>query len=323
MKKYIALICAILMLLLTACNKTPPTSTPTDNPTQSEQPTENTQTTPPPVEKNPINTMEKLSWVDGVISVTKQTFSKQLKGAVAYKVLYESANGKLSADVVLPDDYTNEEKHYTVLIYFPQVGTYIDSLASNYALNDIIVIRPYARGYDESEGTRDLGGQRDLADSQKLLEIFSSASFIENSKIFVAGSSEGSVNALRLFAEDTERRISGCAVVDVVTDLPSFGAFRGEGVQKLFAAFIGKTYEEAPEEYDLRSAVKFSEKLDRPILLLHFMQSPIFPVEQTDALYELLKDSNKECTYYKIDALACDFQGESLQRLLSWMNKYD
>lgn len=323
MKKYIALICAILMMLLTACNKTPPTSTPTDNPTQSEQPTENTQTTPPPVEKNPINTMEKLSEVDGVISVTKQTFSKQLKGAVAYKVLYESANGKLSVDVVLPDDYTNEDKHYTVLIYFPQVVTYIDSLAENYALNDIIVIRPYARGYDESEGTRDLGGQRDLADSQKLLEIFSSASFIENSKIFVAGSSEGSVNALRLFAEDTERRISGCAVVDVVTDLPSFGAFRGEGVQKLFAAFIGKTYEEAPEEYDLRSAVKFSEKLDRPILLLHFMQSPIFPVEQTDVLYELLKDSNKECTYYKIDALACDFQGESLQRLLSWMNKYD
>ena len=324
MKKYIALICTIFMLLLTACNdQTLPTETPTDTLAQSEQLTYNGESTPPVEEGNPINTMEKLANVEGVISVTKQTFSQQIKGAVAYKVLYESENGKLATDVVLPDDYANENKHYPVLIYFPQVGTHIESLASNYALNDIIVIRPYAREYDESEGVRDLGGKKDLADSQKLLEIFDSASFIENSKIFVAGSSEGSVNALRLFAEDAEKRISGCAVVDVIADLPAFGDFRGAGVQNLFASLIGKTYEEAPEEYDLRSAVKFSEKLDRPILMLHFLQTPIVSVEQTDALYDLIKDANKECTYHKIDALSGDFQGESLQRLLSWINKYD
>lgn len=183
--------------------------------------------------------------------------------------------------------YKNDSLHDgKFLIYFPQVGTYIESLASN-------------------------------------LEIYDSASFIENAKIFVAGSSEGSVNALRLLAEDTEKRISGCAVVDVIADLPAYGVFRGEGVQKLFVSLIGKTYEEAPDEYDLRSAVKFSEKLDRPILLLHFLQSPIMSVEQTDALYDLIKDTNEDCTYHKIDALSTDFSGESLQRLLSWINKYD
>ncbi len=324
MKKYIAIFCVILMLLLTACNnQTPPAENPTDKPTQSEQPIDNGETIPPLEEKNSITTMEKLADIDGVISVTKQPFSSQIKGAVAYKVIYESTNGKLAADVVLPDDYTSEKKQYTVLIYFPQIGTYIESLASNYALNDIIVIRPYARGYDESEGVRDLGGEKDLADSQKLLEIFDSASFIENSKIFVAGSSEGSVNALRLFAEDTEKRISGCAVVDVIVDLPAYGAFRGEGIQNLFASLIGKTYEEAPEEYDLRSAVKFTQKLDGPILLLHFLQSPLVSVEQTDTFYDLIKDTNKDCTYHKIDALSGDFREESLQRLLSWINKYD
>ena len=321
MKKYIALICAIFMLLLTACNnQPPPTETPTGTPTQPEQPTDNS---PSPEEKNHINIMEKLTEVDGVLSVTKQNFSSQINGAVAYKILYESENGRLAADVVLPGDYVNENKHYPVLIYFPQVGTQIESLASNYALNDIIVIRPYARGYDESEGLRDLGGQKDLADSQKLLEIFDSASFIEDSKIFVAGSSEGSVNAFRLFAEDADKRISGCAVVDVIADLPAFGDFRGVGVQNLFASLIGKTYEEDPEEYDLRSAVKFSDKLDRPILILHFLQSPLMSVEQTDALYDLIKDTNKDCTYHKIDALSEDFSRESLQRLLSWINKYD
>ena len=357
MKKYIALFFAILALFLTACS-TPPaggaedtsdtlsveesthaateateaevTSEQTDTaPLSTEEaisePTTETPTTEAltlvPEKDNSISSMEKLTLVDGVISVKKQTFSTQIKGAVAYKVIYESENGKLAADVVLPNDYKN--KNYPVLIYFPQVGTYIESLASNYALNGIIVIRPYARGYDESEGMRDLGGQKDLADSQKLLEIFDSASFIKSSKIFVAGSSEGSVNALRLVAEDTDKRISGCAVVDVVADIQGYGEFRGDGVKNLFSALIGNTYEEAPEEYDLRSAVKFTEKLDRPILILNYTQSAFISEEQVDGFYELLSESNKNCTYNKIDTLSSDFLGEGLQRLLSWINKYD
>ncbi len=324
MKKCVVLFCVILVLLLTACdNQTPPVQPPADTPTQSEQQADNSQITPSPEEKNPISTMEMLTDVDGVISVTRQNFTlDNINGAVAYKVLYESENGKLAADVVLPEDYAEENKNYTVLIYFPEALTYIEGLASNYALNDIIVIRPYARGYDESEGMRDLGGQKDLEDSQKLLEIFDSASFIENSKIFVAGSSEGSINVLRLFAEDAEKRISGCAVVDVIADLPAFCSFRGERIQNLSSALIGKTYEEAPEEYDIRSAVKFTQKLDRPILLLHYLQVPIFSVEQTDAFYDTLKDTNKDCTYHKIDELASDFSGEGLQKLLSWINEY-
>ena len=126
-----------------------------------------------------------------------------------------------------------------------------------------------------------------------------------------------------LFRSDVEKRISGCAVVDVISNLKAFGEYRGEGISNLMSNFIGKTYEESPEEYELRSAVNFSEKLDRPILMIHFSQNHLFPVEQTDALYDLLKDSNKDCTYHKIDAFSGDFQGESLQRLLSFINKYD
>ena len=334
MKKYLVLICAVLMLMLAACNNqvvniddvtesvADGEDTETVASTQSEKITDNTEADPQPVKKD-ITSMENLTKVDGVRSVAKQTFKSQINGAVAYKVLYESENGKLSADVVLPTDYNSENKKYPVLIYFPQITMPIETLASYYALNGIILIRPYARGYGESEGARDLGGEKDLADSKTLLEIFDSASFIENSKIFVAGSSEGSVNALRLFAEDSEKRISGCAVIDVISDLPAFAEFRGQGVKTLFENLIGKTYEEAPEEYDKRSAVKFSEKLDRPILIIHYTQVPIMSVEQTDALYDLIKDNNKDSAYYKIDALSGDFQGEGLNRLLSFINKYD
>ena len=75
MKKYIALICTIFMLLLTACNdQTLPTETPTDTLAQSEQLTDNGESTPPVEEENPINTMEKLANVEGVISVLIKRF---------------------------------------------------------------------------------------------------------------------------------------------------------------------------------------------------------------------------------------------------------
>lgn len=331
-------ILAILFVFSACDGQTAPEKTPTETIVQSEQSADDKETIPgetladtsaeseqstdgkETIEDKTIDTMEKMVGIDGVISVTSQTFTRDISGAVAYKVLYESENGKLAADVVLPADYFKVNKLYAVLIYFPEVGIDIDSLAYYFAQKGVIVIRHYARGYDQSEGVRDLGGEKDLVDVQKLLEIFDSADFIKNRKVFVAGSSEGSINALRLFAEDTKKRISGCAVVDVIADLPAFGEFRGERIQQLNATLIGKSYEEAPEEYDLRSAVKFSEKLDRPILLLHFLQNPIFSVEQTDAFYDLIIQTNPDCTYHKIEAQGADFVcTESLRLLVYWM----
>lgn len=319
MKRYIALICVALILLLCACNKEEPPSK-TEETLQSTKNTTTAAVTTAPQIQNPINRMEKMTQLDDVISVTKQAFSTNISGAVAYKIIYGSEHGQLSADVVLPEDYVKEYNRYPVLIYFSDVKTYVDTLAADYAKNDIIVIHPYARGYDESEGMRDFGGAKDLADAQKLLEIFDAASFVENSEVFVAGSAEGSVLALRLLAEDEEKRISGCAVVDVITDIAEYSALRGEAIEKISAALIGKTYEEAPEEYELRSAINFTEKLDRPILLLHFTQSPFMFIEMTDAFYERLSVSNDDVTYHKINDLKSDFHGEAKDMLVAWIN---
>lgn len=316
MKKCLVALCIIAALLLTACSRAQPSQT--SNAAGIPDQTENAAT--PPEESHTIDTMAQMADIDDVLSVTAQSFSTSVSDVVAYRVLYQSANGKLAADVVLPSDYTQANRHYPVLIYFPEININIDSLAY-YALNRVIVIRPYARGYGESEGVRDLGGPRDLADAQKLLQIFDQASFIARSKVFVAGSSEGSITALRLIAEDTAHRISGCAIVDAITDLHAMGVARGEGVQNLLEALIGSSYEEAPEEYELRSAVTFSEKLNRPLFILHYLQNPLSFVEQTDGLYALLS-GNADCLYRKMDARLSDFSGEGQQWLIAWMREY-
>ena len=322
MKKIIALFCAILMLALTACKEAPTLEVTTLPETISQ-----VETTPStdaeegmPEIKESIDTMEKLAEVEGVLSVTQLEFSTSMPNAVAYKLLYETENGKLHADVVLPTDYINPNRQYTVLLYFPDVNIGIDNLASNYVNNDIIVVRPYRRGSGESEGIRDFGGPKDLFDAQALLRIIDSATFIQNSNLYVVGAMEYSVLALRLLAEDNSHRISGCAAVNPITDVSTFAASR-ENIQALVASLIGKTYDEAPEEYALRSAVNFVSKLDRPILLLYYTQNMVVPQEQATGLYNLLTNKTR-CTYQELEGRYSDFSDVTAnQWLFSWINQ--
>ena len=147
MKKFLAILSAVLLLILSSCsNQVSQTNNSTDpdiltdkiESIQEKEETESSykakETVLPETEMSTINLMEKLTDIDGVISVTKQSFSNQINGALAYKVLYETQNGKLSADVVLPKDYHLTNKNYTVIIYFPQLNITIEELASKYAL---------------------------------------------------------------------------------------------------------------------------------------------------------------------------------------------
>lgn len=327
MKKTLLTLTLCLAMVLTACStgdEPSETNGTTDAPNQTT--TATTQSTPetaPPSEPvTNTGSMEDLTDIEGVISVEKLEFTGEIIDAVAYKVLFESDGLKIQSDFALPADYANPNKNYPVLLYFPEISFLAEDLAARYALNGVIVARIYARGWGESEGMRDLGGSGDLADAQKLLQICDQAPFLKDTKMFAIGASEGSVTALRLFAEDSAHRISGCAVTDIIADPYSFAENGGDAAWALTEALVGKTYEEAPEEYDLRSALKFYEKLDRPILMINYTQNPTFPVEQTDALYDLLKDRNEDCSYYKIDTLSSDFNGEGYQRLLSWVNRH-
>ncbi len=105
MKKYLALLIAILMLILASGNNSTSISRAetSDDSVFSETPSWNEVTTSSE-ENNNINMMEKLTEIEDVISVTKPDFSNRIYGAVAYKVLFESNNGKLATNVVLPDD---------------------------------------------------------------------------------------------------------------------------------------------------------------------------------------------------------------------------
>ena len=326
MKKLIAILMVLSSLLLFSCNSDAqePTDLPTE-PQESERAT--VEPTEKPTEKsteqdeNAVKSIEDMQKLDDVISVERLEFSADIKGAVAYKMIFKSGELKIAADIVLPKDYAEKGSKYPVLFYFPTAQALIENLASGYATNGICVVRMYERGFGESEGSRDFGGE-DLADAQKLIEICDSTEFMKDSKMFVAGASSGSIIAMRLISEDSARRLSGCAVSDVIADLKSYADFRGESIQNLFARQIGGTYEDMPEEYEKRSAMSFYKKLDRPMLIIHYEQSPLCQAEQTDQLHGLVYRYNAACLYKKYDLAKSDFVGESLDLLVMFIKEF-
>ena len=329
MKKTIALLCAILMLLMTACNnsseegKTLPQTTPQveiTTPSEKEGEKEEGSKT-----QEPVNTMERMTEVEGVLSVEKQKFSTTVKQTIAYKMVYESEYGKLAADVILPEDYTSPYRQYSVLIFYSDAGAGISELAYLFALRDIILVRPYLRGNDESEGTSDFSGDKDLADAKTLLNILDRATFVQNSNLYIAGAGNFSMLAFRLMAEDVENRITGCAVANPITDLRAYYDMETQDVKAQISNQIGKTCEEAPEEYELRTAVNFIDKLiGKPIFIIRNLKWP-YPDEQITGFIDLL-DKN-DYSYHRLNVYSNDFgakeSAEGLDFLLSWINEQD
>lgn len=326
MKKLIAILMVLSSLLLFSCNSDAqePTDLPTE-PQESEsatvEPTEKPTEEPTEQDENAIKTMEELVKHEDVVSVKEIILSDDLSFASAYTMIFESDELKIVAEIVLPRDYETKGEIYPVMFYFPTVGAPIESLARAYSARGITVVRMYERGLRGSEGARDFGGE-DIADAQKLIEICDSTEFMKDSKMFVAGASSGSIIAMRLIAEDSARRLSGCAVSDVISDLKAYADFRGEDIQNLFATAIGGAYDEIPEEYEKRSALSFYQKLDRPMLMIHYEQSPFCQAEQTDRLYDQVKRNNAACFYKKFDLLASDFTGEGLTLLVDFIKEF-
>ena len=326
MKKLIAILMVLFSLLLLSCNSDAqePTDLPTE-PQESEsatvEPTEKPTEKPTEQDENAIKTVEELAKHADVVSIKEISLPDDLSYAEAYTMIFKSDELKIVAEIVLPKDYAQTGTKYPVMFYFPTSVAPIENLVCAYAARGITVVRMYERGLGGSEGARDFGGE-DIADAQKLIEICDATEFMKNSKMFVAGASSGSIIAMRLIAEDSARRLSGCAVADVISDLKSYADFRGEGIQNLFATAIGGAYDEIPEEYEKRSALSFYEKLDRPMLMIHYEQSPFCQAEQTDRLYDLVKRNNAACFYKKFDLLASDFSGEGLTLLVAFIEEF-
>lgn len=234
---------------------------------------------------------------------------------VGYELTFTSGELKIAAELILPADFKTGGT--SLIFYYPEVGLSMNETAAMFVSNRVGIVRLYARGYGNSEGMRDMGGE-DIADALTLFALCEKAGLTANRRLYAAGSSEGSITALRM-AEEVGDKLSGVAVIDLISDLEKFCEARGEGVTSLTESLVGGTAADLPDEYKRRSAVYFADKIGCPVLLAEYKDHPLCPVEQVDLLEDALVQANKPCERYTIDALGSDFIGEAGQKLLSWI----
>jgi len=259
-----------------------------------------------------IENIKSLELLDEVVSAKRVNVT--VGGTENFKLTFISEGLKICAEISVPEDY--EEKNYPLLLYFPGMNTEHRLLASEFAANGISVVRLHARGSGGSEGEKDLGGT-DYKDAVKLIEICQKADFWRESKIFLAGGSEGSVTAFRTAAE-CEETVAGAAAADVISDLTSFAEYRGEAIKQNINGLIGETNDLAGE-YAKRSAITFAEKIKCPLLLFSYTENPLFPEEQASKLHSAVSAAGGKSEHRRIDTLGSDFRGGALQSLVMWI----
>lgn len=266
----------------------------------------------------PVSPMETLAKLPGVVSLTRYE-GEMPADTVGYEIIFHSGeNGelKIAADIVLPVGF--EKGNASLIFYFPEVGLTMRDVAHLLVSRRIGVVRFYARGTGNSEGIGDVGGT-EMIDALTLFSLCEEAGLTANRRNYVAGSSSGSINALRMAAELGEK-VDGVSVTNVVSDLAKYLDARGGNLLASHAALIGGTAEEIPEAYQLRSACYFADRFKCPVLFIEYTENTqFFPTEQYDLLEDALKNANIPYERYKISDSGSDFVGEAGQKMLSWI----
>jgi len=286
MKRFV-MILMILAMLLTSCAGQAGQNGPSNEnpPLSGEQGDQNDPSngTPPSNETEAPGSVEDMTEIEGVLSVSKLT-EFCTSNELAYKVEFEVDGLKRYVEIAMPKDY--QEKDYPCVLYFPDVGYDVDFLVGQFAKKDVIVVRLFSRGSKGNEGMKDFCG-KDFADAEALLAICKACPFLKDGGIFSAGSVTGSTFALKLAAEYPVD-IVGCAVVDAICDCETLVEARGESIKSMYLAALGCTEEELPGEFAKRSPKNFYQTIKAPVLMFSYSESPFVAKEPSPPCHILL-----------------------------------
>ena len=181
----------------------------------------------------------------------------------------------------------------------------------------LIVIASQYRGGGGSEGEDRFGGE-DMLDVIRLIDFCEKDfPFADMDDFCVVGASRGGMMTYLTAKQDS--RVKRIIAVGAVSDL--FGAYEArDDMKEVLRETIGYTPEEAPEEYEERSAIFWPEEIKTPVLLIHSTGDKRVSYQQTQALYEKLKNST-DCTLITHDDEVHGFHEEDMQTIRDWLEK--
>lgn len=240
----------------------------------------------------------------------------------SYQFTYLSDGLKIKGYISFPQSAISSQEKYKCLLYNrggnrDYGALEEDETAKLCIASDRIVIASQYRGGGGSEGEDQFGGD-DMHDVIRLIDFCEKDfAFADMEDFCVAGASRGGM--MTYLAAKQDSRVKRIVAVAAVSDL--FQSYEErEDMRDVLQETIGYTPEKAPEEYEKRSAIFWPEEIRIPVLLIHSTGDKKVSYQQTQALYEKLKDVT-DCTLITHDDDVHGFHQEDAQTIRDWLEK--
>lgn len=151
------------------------------------------------------------------------------------------------------------------------------------------VIAPLYRQSDGGEGRDEMGGA-DLHDLMNVARLARGLDFVDANNLFMYGESRGGMMTYQAVRDGFP--LKAAAVFGAFTDLEGFLAANANSLA--MARQIWSAYDERKEEIIARrSAIRWIEKLNTPLLIMHGGADPLVSPLQSLALAEKLQQAGK------------------------------
>lgn len=240
----------------------------------------------------------------------------------SYSFTYLSDGLKIKGYISFPASAINSQKKCKCLLYNRggnrDYGALEDDETAKLCVaSGRIVIASQYRGGGGSDGEDKFGGD-DIHDVIRLIDFCeNNFPFADMEDFCVAGVSRGGMMTYLTAKRDT--RVKRIIVVGGVSDL--FQSYEArDDMKEVLRETIGCTPEESPEEYEQRSAIFWTDKINVPVLMIHSTGDKKVSYKQTQALYKKLKDK-VDCTLITHDDDVHGFHKEDAQTVRNWLEK--
>jgi len=259
-------------------------------------------------EKRPTDLISELSRHESVSEIVPFVYEGPWSEYPAYQIKFVSDGNSMNFHLVLPIDAAPGTP---LVFYFPEYGHSKEDLPAKFAANGFAVAMLKIRGDTSNAGIHDYGG-KDFIDVLTLYDMMTSTHQFADSPYISMGVSNSSVRALRLAAEKGDA-ITACFVANPFTDIKALG-------EDFLKYCSGVTYQEAPEEYERRSAITFADRLVSPVYMIAFPQYLHFQ-SQHDGFVKAMADAGRELHVSLYENVPFNFTIELMKDIVPLMQK--
>lgn len=293
MKKVLLISCLLTMILFTACGKSQK-------------------------ENRKVEDYEEL---DDIISIKEIDLQDKITDVLTYNVRYKSDDCEVVAYLSVPKSCMDKQEAYPCIIFNrggnrdfsmnkPEDIAYLASTSGK------VVFASQYRGVSGGTGTDEFGGA-DLHDVTKLIDLCSEFSFVDMDNLYMMGISRGGMMTYMAAREDS--RIKKAVVVSGIADCFMSWDER-EDMQEVYHDLIGKTPDEAPEEYEKRSAVYWADEIKCPVLIIHSSLDEKVSYAQAEKMTECLEKAGKEYKFVNYDDDMHGLHPQDFDIIMDWFS---